>query len=644
MTRIRQALLAGVLLAAACGGGDNGGTNPPPGGGNREWTVMVYMAADNSLAAQGVFDMDEMEAAGVTGSITTVVQAEFSPDVIAQYNGCDASCFNRPNFNTFRYEITGQGTDVNGPNGPATDIGNVDMTNPTTLKNFIDYAKATYPANHYLLVLWNHGGGYTGLIQDQTSSGSGLMSVDELKTALTGSGIDVLDFDMCLMAGYETLVKVGDLVSQVVFSEEVVPGAGNPYASIIDGLQADPTMTPREVSQLIVDRFDASYQGDKASTTISAYDMAQLQTFLSAVNDVGTELSAGLPAVGTEVSQAAAASQKYTIPELTDIGSFVDHLTPMVAGQTQLLNKLAALKIAATAPAFRIASKARNGVGGQGEPDVSGSTGINIVLPSGLDPDVFNATGSRSLAAYHAAYNGLAWESFLSSYVNGGGQGTTATFDQGDGTQFEAYVVWDNNAIAAGADLDFWVLEPDGNLYIPYLGSVSPNGTFSSDSRDAGVNFEGYLTNRYVQVGDYKVYAHLWTDPQDFEPQYDLAYRYDQTGDFSLLYSPNFHQLSMITPVEDDPSPSLGEAEAGDYTNLQYVGVQQFPSPPAPMGVARNFSRRPSTNHHDLTAAQVATIRKLRATRAEEPTQGTQRPSTQLGPWQLTFPTRRGAP
>jgi hypothetical protein len=393
-----------------------------------------------------------------------------------------------------------------------------------------------------------------------------------------------------------------------------------------------------------VDRFDASYQGDKASTTISAYDMAQLQTFLSAVNDVGTELSAGLPAVGTEVSQAAAASQKYTIPELTDIGSFVDHLTPLVAGQTQLLNKLAALKAAATAPAFRIASKARNGVGGQGEPDVSGSTGINIVLPSGLDPDVFNATGSRSLAAYHAAYNGLAWESFLSSYVNGGGQGTTATFDQGDGTQFEAYVVWDNNAIAAGADLDFWVLEPDGNLYIPYLGSVSPNGTFSSDSRDAGVNFEGYLTNRYVQVGDYKVYAHLWTDPQDFEPQYDLAYRYDQTGDFSLLYSPNFHQLSMITPVEDDPSPSLGEAEAGDYTNLQYVGVQQFPSPPAPMGVARNFSRRPSTNHHDLTAAQVATIRKLRATRAEEPTQGTQRPSTQLGPWQLTFPTRRGAP
>ena len=42
------------------------------------------------------------------------------------------------------------------------------MTDPTTLKNFITWRSRTYPANHYLLVLWNHGGGYTGLIQDQT--------------------------------------------------------------------------------------------------------------------------------------------------------------------------------------------------------------------------------------------------------------------------------------------------------------------------------------------------------------------------------------------------------------------------------------------------------------------------------------------
>jgi hypothetical protein len=187
------------------------------------------------------------------------------------------------------------------------------------------------------------------------------------------------------------------------------------------------------------------------------------------------------------------------------------------------------------------------------------------------------------------------------------------------------------------------VLEPDGNLYIPYLGSVSPNGTFSSDSRDAGVTFEGYLTNRYVQVGDYKVYAHLWTDPQDFEPQFDLAYRYDQSAQFSLVYDPNFPSLSMLTPVEDDPTPSLAEAEAGDYTNVKYIGSQTFPAPPAPMGVPKGFAHGPSSNHHDLTAAQVATIKKLRATRVEEQVQVVPRTSMQPGPWQLTFPIRRGA-
>mgnify|MGYP003694637317 CR=1 FL=1 len=63
----------------------------------------------------------------------------------------------------------------------------------------------------------------------------------------------------------------------------------------------------------------------------------------------------------------------------------------------------------------------------------------------------------------------------------------------------------------------------------------------------------------------------------------------------------------MIPP---HPSP---KRKTGTYTDLQYVAIQTYAAPPAPLGVARNLTRRPSTNHHDLTAAQVATIRKLRA-------------------------------
>ncbi|HWA56382.1 MAG TPA: clostripain-related cysteine peptidase [Gemmatimonadales bacterium] len=628
MKALRLAALVGALgLAGACGGGgsdEGGGGGGGGGGGTREWTVMVYMAADNSLAVQGVLDLDEMEDAGISDKIQTVVQAEFSPTVLAQYN-CGAACFNRPSFNTFRYAIDQAGGSAkNGPDrGTVSEINggtNVDMTNPQTLKDFVAWAKANYPANHYLLVLWNHGGGYTGLIQDETSGGSGLMSLDGVKTALTGSGgIDVIDFDMCLMAGYETLAKIEGLANFAVFSEEVVPGEGNPYTSILDGMQASPTQDGRALASMIVDRFNASFQGNKASTTLSAYDMAGFTAFETALNDLAGSLQTGLAGgLGPTIASASAASQKYTITELTDLVNFLDTLNAKVTGQAALQAKIAAVKTAATAAAFRINNRARTGNGetqGGGVADVSRSTGLNIVLPSGANGDVMPGSGAGSLNSYAALLPGKAWTAFLNQYA--GGQATTDMKDQGN-NRLETYLVWESGAVAAGADVDLWVLEPDGNIYLPAFGSVTPNGTMSNDSWNDQVNFEGYLTNRYIEKGDYYFFANLWRDPANFQPAYDLAYRFDQTTDFSWYFQGNGQQprvLSLQTSWLDDPTPTLNEVASGAYTDLQLVTSATIAAPPAPTlranpaPGAMTASFRQSAAR--VTPAQLATVRRL---------------------------------
>ncbi len=120
---------------------------------------MVYMAADNDLASSGIDDLDEMEAAPINPEVQIVVQAEFSASALNQ-EGCTSACFNRPNFNTFRYVLTGQTPAVPGPNGTVTEISNRNMTDPLQLREFINYAKQVQPAEHYITVLWNHGGGY----------------------------------------------------------------------------------------------------------------------------------------------------------------------------------------------------------------------------------------------------------------------------------------------------------------------------------------------------------------------------------------------------------------------------------------------------------------------------------------------------
>lgn len=621
-TLTKAVVAAGLMLLAACGSDSatepgNGNENPPPPPpppAAREWTVMVYLAGDNNLAVDGIFDIDEMEAAGVDPKVQVVVQAEFSPSQLAQYK-CGANCFNRPNFNTFRYAITGEGEAVNGPNGPAEDIGNVNMTDPAQLQAFIRWGKEKYPAKKYMVVLWNHGGGYVGLLQDETTAGSKLMSLEELKVGLTGVGpLDVVDFDMCLMAGYETLVKLNGLAKYAVFSEEVVPGEGNPYTTIIDGFQADPTMDGRAAATMLVDRFHAGYQNNKASTTKSAYDLSGLAGFETALNTFATQLRQNVAAMKPTIADAARASQKFSYPELTDVVNFIDSLDTRAGNNAALKQSIATLRTAATSPAFRLNSKARRGTGNGNQlpADVRRATGLHIVLPSGMEGDVFADKGLRSLGAYQTLYAGRAWTSFLTDYTNT--QVEEEVTDQGD-HRFESYLVWEEAAVEAGADIDLWILEPDGNIYIPAFGSVTANGTFSSASEADGVNFEGYLTGRYVQNGEYRIFANLWEDPEDFRPRYDLAYRFGQNTDFDLLFSPDFPRLSLERSWLDDEDPTLDEVDAGAYTDLHAVAAVTFGENGVAKLVRRGgpivASNARVSGQPSITPAQLKTLKRV---------------------------------
>jgi hypothetical protein len=107
----------------------------------KQWTVMVYLAGDNNLDSAGVIDLNEMKKVGSTDQI----------NVIAQFDreGKDLS--------TNRYYIRKGGTlakDVVGS------LGETNMGDPHVLEDFIQWGAKNYPAQHYLLVVWNHGNGW----------------------------------------------------------------------------------------------------------------------------------------------------------------------------------------------------------------------------------------------------------------------------------------------------------------------------------------------------------------------------------------------------------------------------------------------------------------------------------------------------
>ena len=288
---------------------------------------MVYLAADNTLAVQGVLDIDEMEAAGADPDVQVLVQAEFSPTALSQAGCGEPSCFNRPNFQTLPLPGLARRSRCLWPEraGPRHGGSGHDRSGPVGRLHLL--VQAELPGRALLLLRPLEPRRRVYGVADQTTAPGGLMSVGGLSTALTGAGtIDVLDFDMYLMAAYETLASIDGHAQFAVFSEEVVPGEGNPYTEILDALQANSTADGRAVAGLIADRFHASYQGNRASTTVSVYDLAGFAAFESALNAFASTLSHNSGPSPASWARRWPRASAMPFPELKDLVNFLEIL------------------------------------------------------------------------------------------------------------------------------------------------------------------------------------------------------------------------------------------------------------------------------------------------------------------------------
>jgi len=109
----------------------------------KTWTVMIYMAGDNNLSDTALLNLNQMKSANSSANVRVVVLVEFSPTYTPGVSS-----------NTLYGTVTNGSADLQS-------VGqNIDMGNRQSLRDFVRWAKGTYPADHYALVLWSHGGGW----------------------------------------------------------------------------------------------------------------------------------------------------------------------------------------------------------------------------------------------------------------------------------------------------------------------------------------------------------------------------------------------------------------------------------------------------------------------------------------------------
>lgn len=188
----------------------------------RKWTVLFYGAGDNDLAPAMFKEVNELESIGSGSSLGIVAQLDL-PD---ENGGC---C------KTYLLEKDDDPDNIKSP--VLRDLGSVNMADPDTLADFISYGIKKYPAEHYMLVIADHGKAWRGAISDM--SHSGWMKTPDIRKSIEkgmdGKPLDVLAFDACLMASAEVAYELRNAAQYMVASEETEGAAGWSFPLILDG-------------------------------------------------------------------------------------------------------------------------------------------------------------------------------------------------------------------------------------------------------------------------------------------------------------------------------------------------------------------------------------------------------------------------
>ena len=298
----------------------------------KDWTVMVWVASDNNLYQYQVNNLTDAEKVGTTPQMNVVAQISRVPDG----GGCQ------------RIAIEKQ-PDGNHHSPVLQELGSTNMGDPKNLADFIKWTKANYPANHYMLVLNDHGNGWQGTCEDESHDGWLTLpkleeSLKEAREATDGKPLDVVGFDACLMANVETADQLKDETKYLVGSEETEGGAGWQYNKVLSGdvlRVANSRLATREglSAEQLAKTSVAMAKGDNNDLpTMAAFDTSKASTVVAATKAFGDAI-VKTNVDSKQLAQVAQATQAYTMEK--DLYDFADRVSNTLGGSDANLKSTA---------------------------------------------------------------------------------------------------------------------------------------------------------------------------------------------------------------------------------------------------------------------------------------------------------------
>jgi hypothetical protein len=530
-----------IGLAATCvlvAAGLSGCSAPEVADTAGSWTVLTYSIADTDLEPYMMDDLDELGEAGSSDSLNLVALVDRASDY------SDAPVLGLDDWEGGRILEIDRGSAT-----VLDDLGDINTGDPETLRDFIATGIRDYPADHYALVISDHGASWPGVGGDE-SSDEDVLDLAELKSGITAgladagvTQLDLLGFDACLMATDEVASTLAPVAQRLLASQELEPGHGWNYASF--GMISDNGgATVDQLGAALIDGFkeQAVDEEDEGEITLSLTDltaMPAVDTAMAAFTDALEIRIAGVaPTVGKTRAQTLGFGESPD-PEndsfMADLGILVSEIG------------VDALDVSDEADALirAINDAVIDRVDGQA---TKGATGLSIYFPP---------KAKYYLDDYATIPAAAGWNSFLQSYYSAGKAIPTAQHP----TAGSATTTFEDGGVSIEAEFAV----PRTNIADSYIryGTVAKNGTVtylgeeSADVDELGIAYGFFdLTTLRLSDDEDTVDAYTeWTNNDDGSATLDIPMAYygpDESSEF------------------DDVLLSVGIDENGDVTTETY--------------------------------------------------------------------------
>lgn len=326
-------------------------------GKKKDWTLIVYIAADNDLRGFAARNIKQMADVGSNDFLNIAVQLDI------RITGNKKI--------TRRYYI--EQNKILHVNSEDPTSQKMDSGDPRTLVSCCKWAIENYPAQNYALVLWNHG---TGVIDPETgriinpsplfafnpesnqleldrsiefleyienidpkfkgicwddSTGNYLTNqkldaaLNEIcTTLLDGQKLNIIGFDACLMAMLEIAEITKKYAHVMVCSQEVELGAGWNYERVLSPFRQS-TMSQEAFAKHIVEAYYEVYSKITPDYTQSAINLDDIEKLETNVNTIANLLTECLSLQkNNSVKNAIQASRSKLLCTHFDEPSYVD--------------------------------------------------------------------------------------------------------------------------------------------------------------------------------------------------------------------------------------------------------------------------------------------------------------------------------